>query len=1456
MVVAAIALGATASAALFVLLRAEEYTAVRLEFERDSQERISALWKTLDLDFLELHDVKSLFDGDAEVTRKEFCSVSAMLLKDRPSVRAFQWVPRVRDSERLKLESDAGQAGYPRFQILERDGKTALRRASRRDEYYPIFFVEPSGGNVAAQGADLAADPAAWVAMCRARDSGEAAMSREIVAPDSSNNAASARLFLPVYQRNAAVNTVEERRKHLAGFVVGVLSFEGIAKESLATFAPSGIDIQFIDNTNPNDDKVLYEHLTRIHALKDAAREDRVAGRQSEFSFASSKEMGGRRLNILCTPNPQFIASKTTWLPWIAAAGGLLLTGLLAAYLAGIADRNVKAACLAAQLTRTNRQLEREIADRRHAEATLRTNQTMFETVYNSSSDAMMLVTPEGRLFNGNPAAIAMFVCKDECEFNACTPATLSPEYQPDGVLSSEKAKQMLDMAVQNGSHQFEWQYQRKDGSEFPAIVLLTRMELDGKTMLQANVRDIAKRKQTEAALQASERRFRLLAENVTDVIWTMDPSGRFTYISPSFEQMVGIRWEEGMKLTFADNMTPASAALCNEAMETLTAEIKDGKEPATKNLELELLHKNGSIVYTEVVSKAMCDEAGHLAAIVGVTRNINDRKRVETRQALTLARLEGIGRLREELFLPAPLEEKFKKITDAAVELLDLDFCRIWTIQPGDLCDAGCAHATAEEESHRCKWRDKCLHLMASSGRYTQIDGDHRRVPFNCYKIGRIASGQDVKFLTNDATNDPRIHDQQWAKNLGLESFAGYKLRDTHGEPIGVLAMFSKHPVSEEDDALLSNLAETTSRVILDHKAADVLSQENAKLSAMISGMEEGVAFADAGDTIIEINDFMCRLLEQPREAVLGQRIEDIPPGKILEDIQGEIGRFKEKIGSGPLVLQRSFGDAETILRVQPIYREGRYDGVLFNVIDVSELVRARREAEVASETKSRFLANMSHEIRTPMTAILGYADLLADPAIDIASRNNYLGVIRRNGEHLLALINDILDLSKIEAGKLAVDMRRCRVAPLLADVANAVRPRAEERGISVSIEYPGEIPETILTDGARLHQAVLNLVGNAVKFTEKGSVRIVASFLPHWGGDQPAVRIEVIDTGIGIRAEKLPRLFRPFEQGDSSVFVKFGGTGLGLAISRQIVHLLGGELTVTSEWGQGSTFALTVPTGNIKNIPMIVPAETEQESADLVAESAVASLAGMKVLLAEDGDDNRRLIKAILEMAGAEVQCAENGRQAVEMAEAGDFGAILMDINMPVMDGYEATRLLRSRGYTGPILALTANAMSGDNQRCREAGCDEYLPKPIDRAQLIETIARCAGKWSSPEAAPPAGETPQENPAVSQYADDPEIAPILGEFVGRLQGQVDAMRQACADGQHDELQRFAHRLKGAGGSYGYSALTKMCKPLEDAAKACDVAAEGRTLGAVAALVEAICNEYSQNVSAGRFSS
>ncbi|TWU17575.1 Autoinducer 2 sensor kinase/phosphatase LuxQ [Novipirellula galeiformis] len=403
------------------------------------------------------------------------------------------------------------------------------------------------------------------------------------------------------------------------------------------------------------------------------------------------------------------------------------------------------------------------------------------------------------------------------------------------------------------------------------------------------------------------------------------------------------------------------------------------------------------------------------------------------------------------------------------------------------------------------------------------------------------------------------------------------------------------------------------------------------------------------------------------------------------------------------------------------------RFAGINWDITEQREFERslqdARLQAEVANRSKSEFLANMSHEIRTPMTAIIGYVDLIAESIHDEQTLD-YIRTIRTNGSFLLDIINDILDLSKIEAGKFDVLPEQFAPNRLVEDVWSIMGVRAKESNIELEVEYEGLIPSRIETDPKRLKQILINLVGNAIKFTDRGCVRLQVRF--DVAGDGK-MHFDVIDTGIGMTPRQIEKLFQPFSQADTTVARTFGGTGLGLAISKRLAKMLGGEISVVSESGKGSRFSVTIDPGDIRNATLMQPSLTTHPI-NYDAFKQPDSLQ-CRVLIVDDRRDIRFLSKRILVKAGASVTEAEDGQDAVEQVQEmlrNDrlVDLVLLDMQMPRLDGYRTAEQLRRMGFQKPIIALTADAMQGDMTRCIECGCNGYLSKPIDAEMLVEKV------------------------------------------------------------------------------------------------------------------------------------
>jgi PAS domain S-box-containing protein len=505
-----------------------------------------------------------------------------------------------------------------------------------------------------------------------------------------------------------------------------------------------------------------------------------------------------------------------------------------------------------------------------------------------------------------------------------------------------------------------------------------------------------------------------------------------------------------------------------------------------------------------------------------------------------------------------------------------------------------------------------------------------------------------------------------------------------------------------------------------------------------------DAIFTVDIHGNLTYISPGIQRILQYCPEEMVGRHFTDfVSQEEAINIYQGLIAYLKRRRGGlfEATVVKKDGGRAVVEVSAAYVRENGRVvgsQGIVRDITDRKEaersLQQAKEAAEAASRAKSEFLANMSHEIRTPMTAILGFTDLLMNPDLPPQEQREFLETILRNGRALLTLIGNILDLSKIEAEKVSVDLSDCQIFSLIPDILSVVQVRAAEKKLHIGVQYAFPLPATICTDVSRLRQILVNLVSNAIKFTDQGWVRICVRCQVE-PNHAHSIAFAVSDTGIGIRQEKIAELFQPFTQVDSSAARRYGGTGLGLAVSQRLAMLLGGRINVVSEPGKGSTFTLTINPGPLAHVPMLNAAPAGQLGTNGEIEAEYDVYLSGRVLLAEDAPDIQRMIRKILQKMHLDVEVAENGWLACEKAmaskvEKSPFDLILMDIQMPEMDGFEAVRWLRNNAWRGPIVALTAHAMADDKEKCLEAGCDDYVTKPVTPAELRRVLVHFLGQ------------------------------------------------------------------------------------------------------------------------------
>ncbi len=514
----------------------------------------------------------------------------------------------------------------------------------------------------------------------------------------------------------------------------------------------------------------------------------------------------------------------------------------------------------------------------------------------------------------------------------------------------------------------------------------------------------------------------------------------------------------------------------------------------------------------------------------------------------------------------------------------------------------------------------------------------------------------------------------------------------------------------------------------------------------------------------------------------------------------------------------------------------------------------------------KSQFLANMSHEIRTPMNTIVGFSDLLSDEDLT-AEQTAQVNVIRESAHNMLYLINDILDFSKIEAGHLEIQMIDCSLGELLDSIESMMRTQADNKSLDFKVIADKDVPAQIHSDPYRLRQCMINLVNNAIKFTNTGHVHVKVSL--HHDGAKHLIHLAVEDTGIGIPQSRQAAIFDSFTQGDGSTTREYGGTGLGLAVTKQLTQLLNGELSLTSEEGQGSVFSLVIPTGvDIAASPLLDRNDAFDQKND-ESPIAEATLFSGTVLVAEDVEGNQKLMQLMLSRLGLEVTIAEDGRQAVDMALSQSFDLILMDMQMPHMNGYDATAALKQQGCQTPIVAVTASAMKGDDRICMEAGCDGYLAKPIDRTELKRVVAKyIKSGQGAPDQADDATILTPPGPCrlhtatatndsdlcdvvdwdllIDRLGDEEIVREIMPTYIKDTKNHFEKLCQAVAAADCAGMASHAHALKGVGRNLSVQSLADLAFKMERAGRGHDAEAGTLLLGSLTVEIEKVLKALS----------
>jgi two-component system sensor histidine kinase/response regulator len=886
-----------------------------------------------------------------------------------------------------------------------------------------------------------------------------------------------------------------------------------------------------------------------------------------------------------------------------------------------------------------------------------------------------------------------------------------------------------------------------------------------------------ARAEAAQAALVASEAKYRLLAENAADWIFWVGPEGAYRYVSPACERISGYPAD-----AFLADPKLMSAIVHADDLPLFQAHLDALKESDHGDLEIRIISASGEIRWIAHLSRPIYDSTGAFAGRQGANRDITARKLEEQ------ARHERDASYRDMFEAnPNPMwvfdaeTLAFLDVNDAAVTNYGYsrdEFLRmtIKDIRPPEEIPKLIAEISPTPSATK----------SPGPWRHQRKDGSEIVAETNSHQID-FAGRRAVVVLASDITQ--RLHSEEQLRKLSLaveQSPECIVITDIHAN------------IEYVNEAFLR---------VTGYSRDEIIGQNSRILQ---SGLTPKESYVELWEALAHGRPWHGEFHNRRKDG------SEFVEFAIVAPIRQPDGRITHYVA-----IKEDITEKKQIASELEAHRYHLEELVASRTTELSE---ARAQADAANAAKSQFLANMSHEIRTPMNAIVGLTHLLRQSKLTTQQLER-LRKIDTAAFHLLAIINDILDLSKIEAGRMQLEKTDFSLNEVLEHTRTLIAESAEKKGLQVEIERDS-VPMWLGGDPTRVRQGLLNFAGNAVKFTEHGKITLRAR-LENEDENFLTIRFEVQDTGIGIAPDKAARLFTAFEQADASTTRKYGGTGLGLAITRRLARMMGGDAGVSSQPGVGSTFWFTARLQRGQDATYMAAEAAVDAAAELTR-----SRAGSRILLAEDNEINQEVATEILRAVGLSIEIANDGREAVDMAATQEYDLILMDMQMPRLDGIAATREIRALPHwqNRPILAMTANAFSEDRQRCLEAGMNDFVPKPVDPDDLYRMLL----KWLPAQDA--AG---QEAKAEScDFSDELErLASIAGLdlaqglamslnrlpfylrllkiFVEHHRGDPALLRQSAAHDDRGAILRLAHVLKGAADNAGAPAICELAKSI-----------------------------------------